>query len=58
VRPVPQLTHRLNEAARLGFTRAMVPATRSGKRRGGSAPKGIELVEVTSLRDALDALVP
>lgn len=56
VRPVPQLTHRLNEAARLGFTRAVVPATRSSKRRGGSAPKGIELVEVTSLRDALDAL--
>lgn len=56
VRPVPQLAHRLNEAARLGFTRAVVPATRSGKRRGCSAPKGIELVEVTSLRDALDAL--
>ena len=56
VRPVPQIAHRLNEAARLGFTRAVVPATRSGKGRGCSAPKGIELVEVTSLRDALDAL--
>ena len=56
VRPVPQLAHRLAEAARLGFTRAVVPATRSGKRHAGSAPKGIDLVEVTSLRDALDAL--
>lgn len=54
VRPVPQLSHRLNEAARLGFTRAVVPTHRG--RRAIKAVKGLEIVEVSSLRDALDAL--
>ncbi|WEV72068.1 DNA repair protein RadA [Bifidobacterium sp. ESL0790] len=54
VRPVPQLSHRLNEAARLGFTRAVVPAHRG--RRAIKAVKGLQIVEVSSLRDALDAM--
>lgn len=54
IRPVPRLEHRLAEAARLGFTRAVVPVNR----RKGRPLKadGIEIVEVASLRDALGAL--
>ena len=54
VRPVPQLNHRLNEAARLGFTRALIPVAR-GKRTTKPIP-GLEVVEVSTLTDALDAL--
>ena len=54
IRPVPRLEHRLAEAARLGFTRAVVPVNR----RKGRPLKAedIEIVEVASLRDALGAL--
>lgn len=55
VRPVPQLEHRLNEAARLGFTRAVVPLTRRRTRKPAST-SGMQIVEVSSLRDALNAL--
>ncbi|KFI56288.1 DNA repair protein RadA [Bifidobacterium choerinum] len=51
VRPVPRLAHRLREAARLGFTTALVPPMRTSV----SIP-GLRIVEVRSLRDALDAL--
>jgi DNA repair protein RadA/Sms len=54
VRPVPQLTRRLSEAARLGFTRAVVPTNRT--RRKFKAVKGLEIVEVSSLLEALVAL--
>ena len=54
VRPVPRLEHRLAEAARLGFTRAIVPLNR---RKGRPLHvEGIEIVEVSSLRNALAAL--
>ena len=54
VRPVPQLNHRLQEAARLGFTRALVPPDRYS---GGRKPiQGLEVVEVTNLAEALAAL--
>ncbi len=47
VRPVGGLTGRLQEAARLGFRRALVPA-------GASTPvSGITAIEVTDLRAAL-----
>jgi DNA repair protein RadA/Sms len=49
VRPVPQLPRRLAEAARLGFRRALVPATGSD----GIAGAGIELVPVGSVAEAL-----
>ena len=51
VRPVPRLEPRLREAARLGFTTALVPPMRTSV----SIP-GLRIVEVRSLRDALDAL--
>ncbi|MCI1674230.1 MAG: DNA repair protein RadA [Bifidobacterium tibiigranuli] len=55
VRPIPRLAHRLAEAARLGFTTAVVPPMRQ---RSGSAatPTGLRVIEVTSLRNALEAL--
>lgn len=54
IRPVPRLENRLREAARLGYTRAIVPRNR--RYDGRKALKGIELVEVASLKEALRAL--
>lgn len=51
VRPAPRIEHRLREAARLGFTRAIIPPLR--KR---IAIEGMELVQSSTLRDALAAL--
>ncbi|MDA0787832.1 MAG: DNA repair protein RadA [Proteobacteria bacterium] len=52
IRPVPNGQERLREAAKHGFKRAIVPR--------GNAPRkpipGIEVVGVTSLREALDAV--
>jgi DNA repair protein RadA/Sms len=52
LRPVGGLDRRLREAARLGFTRAVVPRARS---RDGGRPPGLEVVEVRSLADAVRA---
>ena len=52
VRPVPRLDHRLREAARLGFTTAVVPRLR----KPVSIP-GLTIVQVDMLRDALAALI-
>ena len=55
VRSVPQLERRLAEAARVGFRRAVVP---TGVRPAGRLD-GLELIEVSSLRDAVEeALIP
>jgi DNA repair protein RadA/Sms len=53
LRAVAGLERRLREAARLGFTSAIVP--RPG--RGGDRPTipGLQLVEVATLRDAVEA---
>ncbi|MEM6995757.1 MAG: DNA repair protein RadA [Myxococcota bacterium] len=51
VRQAVRLEPRLAEAARLGFTRAIVAKAR----RRTPVPKGIQLVEVTSVREALEA---
>jgi DNA repair protein RadA/Sms len=51
LRLVGQMPARLNEAAKLGFRTAVVPHR---LRRGEPWPKGIEVVEVRSLRQALD----
>jgi DNA repair protein RadA/Sms len=48
IRSVPQIDRRLAEAARLGFTRALVPATTEP-----AAVAGIELVPVRELHDAV-----
>ena len=52
VRPVRGLDRRLREAARLGFRRAIIPAGPVGP--GAPLPKGLELVPVATLREALD----
>ncbi len=50
LRSVPQLERRVNEVARLGFKRCLVP--RAGARIS-PLPKGIELIPVSSLREAV-----
>jgi DNA repair protein RadA/Sms len=52
VRPVPHMTERVSEAARLGFTRLLVPVGTQGRIRD----KAIELVEVPTLARAVSAL--
>jgi len=53
IRPVPMLEQRVIEAAKLGFTRAVIPKSRVKV----AAPKGIDLVEVETVSQALEALV-
>ncbi|HET8524307.1 MAG TPA: DNA repair protein RadA [Thermomicrobiales bacterium] len=53
LRSINQLDRRLNEARRLGFTRAIVPPTLG--RRSGILNDGIELVRASSLAEAVDA---
>ncbi|QSX32884.1 DNA repair protein RadA [Shewanella avicenniae] len=53
IRPVPNGTERLIEAAKHGFTRAIVPKANVPKK----APAGMEVVGVAKLSEALDALV-
>lgn len=50
VRRVPGVARRLVEAARLGFTRALVPP------ESGSAPPGMRVIEVADLDSALTAV--
>lgn len=53
VRAVPQLSRRMAECARLGFSTAVVPAGTLPP-----APEGLKLMPVASLRDALKLLKP
>ena len=56
LRMVGQMPARLNEAAKLGFKTAIVPRR---LRKGEPWPKGIEIIEVRSIKQALDAaLIP
>lgn len=55
LRIVGQLAMRLNEAAKLGFKRALIPKMR---RKLDDAPPGIQLVSVRSIAEALAALLP
>lgn len=50
LRAVSQLDRRVNEAARLGFKRCLVPKVGA---RVSPAPKNIELIPVSTLRDAI-----
>jgi DNA repair protein RadA/Sms len=52
VRPVPQPRARLREAARLGFTRAIVGAEDTAR----LADTGLEVHAVTTVSEAWDAL--
>jgi DNA repair protein RadA/Sms len=59
IRPVSRLEHRLHEAARLGFTTAVVPKPRrqATQRKNDTLNiPNIKLIEVDSLRQALQAL--
>lgn len=55
VRAVNQISMRLNEAAKIGFKRVVVPKMR---RKLEDLPSGLKLVEVRSIADALRALLP
>lgn len=55
VRAVSQLTMRLNEAAKIGFKRAIVPKMR---RKLDSVPDGLELIPVRNIAEALNIVVP
>jgi len=50
LRAVSQLDRRLSEAARLGFSRCLVPKTSA---RISPVPKDIELIPVSTLREAI-----
>ncbi len=53
VRSVSRLEPRLAEAARLGFTQALVPVSAKGLK----APKGLKLIPVATVSEALDKVV-
>ena len=52
LRSVSGLERRLREAARLGFTRAIVP--RASRGRGAPEVDGLEVIAVSSLREAVE----
>lgn len=55
LRTVSQLAMRLNEVAKLGFKRVMIPRM---KRRVSDVPRGLQLVEVSDLNEALAMALP
>ncbi len=55
LRTVSQINTRLNEAAKIGFKRALLPKTR---RMPDDVPPGIELIPVRSVADAMRVAVP
>lgn len=64
VRPINSLDRRLAEAERLGFTHAIVPArahrsatrgTNAGKPKGEQASRGMTVIEVSSIGEAITA---
>lgn len=55
VRRVGQLGARLNEAQKIGFKRALIPKIRH---KSEDIPKGIQLIEVRNVADALRAILP
>ena len=55
VRRVSRIEQRVGEAAKLGFERAVIPASNIG---GWDYPEGIQVVGVDTVRDALDLCLP
>ena len=55
VRPVPGINRRIQEAHRLGFTHAIVPASPTGP---GEVPEGFRVREVGHVAEALELLIP
>ena len=56
LRPVPHLGQRLAEAARLGFTRAVVPSDRGSATNALPRVEGMTVLECSDLREALQGL--
>ncbi|WP_031545956.1 DNA repair protein RadA [Salinicoccus luteus] len=54
VRRVTKIEQRLQEAAKLGFNRAIIPASNMS---GLEVPEGIEVISVRTLRDALKVAI-
>ncbi|MGJ3259450.1 MAG: DNA repair protein RadA [Rhodospirillales bacterium] len=57
IRPVSRIDARLKEAAKLGFTRAIVPRVRSSK-KAQSADHDLQIAEISHLRELADAILP
>jgi DNA repair protein RadA/Sms len=57
VRGISRAADRLGEAAKLGFTKCLMPASNQRALRG-RAPAGIEVIGVSSLREALRLILP
>lgn len=57
IRPVSRIDARLKEAAKLGFTRAIVPRVRSSK-KAKSADHDLQITEISHLRELADAILP
>ncbi|RMF78690.1 MAG: DNA repair protein RadA [Chloroflexi bacterium] len=55
IRTVAQLPMRLNEAAKIGFRRVLLPKTR---RKLDDIPPNLELIQVRSIADAIATVVP
>ncbi|REB07947.1 DNA repair protein RadA [Sporosarcina sp. BI001-red] len=55
VRRVSRIEQRVGEAAKLGFERAVIPASNIG---GWDFPEGIQVIGVETVRDALDLCLP
>ncbi|KGA98344.1 DNA repair protein RadA [Alkalihalobacillus alcalophilus ATCC 27647 = CGMCC 1.3604] len=54
IRRVSRIEQRVNEAAKLGFKRAIIPEKNIG---GWSVPKDIKVIGVSTLEEALDAVL-
>ena len=54
LRPVNAMGQRLSEVQRLGFTKCLVPYRSTGKI---AEPKGLKLIRVRNIREALAVLV-
>jgi len=57
VRGISRAADRLSEAAKLGFTRCIMPAANQRALRG-TVPNGIDVVGVASLREAIRLIMP
>lgn len=58
LRPVSGLAHRLSEAARLGFTVALVPPNDGERAAGAKLPKGIQARPCSDIVDAMRSVLP
>ncbi len=56
LRRVPNISQRLSEAARLGFTSAVIPSNHGPAPAGYSSGSGLAVVECGDLRSALAAV--